>query len=175
MHSVFCVKESFNIFRHAQVYNRLMGSAMKEVKISLNQERTVFQLELWRYAPNEVIVGRWLAKEGNPYGMAAGSSSWGVWPLHDNASWGAYRIHDADGALLKYRFDALERPRVIVRSDEIEGNKGEASSLDVGNHLGQSMVSAARHAIRLMCDKKYQHTVMEEMHQALKDTTQKVC
>ena len=43
--------------------------------------------------------------------------SWGVWPLNADASWGAYRFHQADGALMKYRYDILERSSVSTGDD----------------------------------------------------------
>ena len=65
---------------------------------------------------SDVVVGRWSAPASNTYGLPAGTFSWGVWPLKD-AVWGAYRVHSPDGALLKYRFDALELPYVEEHTD----------------------------------------------------------
>ena len=39
----------------------------------------------------EVVVGRWVAPEGNAYGVPVGTWSWGVWPLAPDSVWGAYR------------------------------------------------------------------------------------
>ena len=86
---------------------------LEELKVKLNGSEQRFVLELWRWAPREVVVGKWIAPDPNVYGIAAGSTSWGVWPLGTHQRWGAYRIHGPNGVLLKYRFDALENARAI--------------------------------------------------------------
>ena len=71
-----------------------------------------FKLEHWS-ACDRYVVGRWVAVEGNPFGMEPGSYSWGVWPLMSGSVWGAYRMHAPDGQLLKYRFDAVDRVQYV--------------------------------------------------------------
>ncbi|GBG24460.1 Hypothetical Protein FCC1311_006782 [Hondaea fermentalgiana] len=87
--------------------------ALTEVKHKAGGARQSFSLELWRQTP-EVVVGRWAAPEDNPYGLAAGSFSWGVWPLGADATWAAYRIHEADGRLKSYRFDAVAKNKATA-------------------------------------------------------------
>ena len=89
---------------------------VEEIKVKLNGAEERFALELWRWAPREVVVGKWVAPVGNPYEIEAGGYSYGVWPLALGQRWGAYRIHAPDGELLKYRFDALEQPRAMEGS-----------------------------------------------------------
>ena len=81
--------------------------------MKLDGTQQCFDIELWRWAPREVVVGKWTAPDPNAYGVPPASTSWGVWPMVAGQRWGAYRIHAPDGTLLKYRFDALENPRAI--------------------------------------------------------------
>lgn len=104
-----------------------------------------FELELWlKDVELQVVVGCWRARAGQPcFGLAPGSSSWGVWPLHPDACWGAYRIHDESGALQKYRFDCLENVHLagsgssetiafddLVLDAELDAGASEARFLD---------------------------------------------
>ena len=86
---------------------------LEELKVKLDGTEHRFALELWLWAPSDVVVGKWTAPGANAYGIPAKSTSWGVWPLGTHQSWGAYRIHGPDGVVLKYRFDALENARAI--------------------------------------------------------------
>ena len=80
-----------------------------EIKERLNGEQLRFELECWLQS-ERLVVARWLAPPGNPYGIPAGTFSWGCW--WRDRSYGAYRIHRPDGSLRAYRLDAVERVRI---------------------------------------------------------------
>ncbi len=81
----------------------------EEIKEKFDGRVQRFQLERWLQTP-DLFVGRWRAEAGNASGAPAGVTSWGVW--WRTRAYGAYRIHAADGSLLLYRFDALDRVRI---------------------------------------------------------------
>ena len=81
----------------------------EEVKEKFDGRVQTFPLERWLQTP-DLFVGRWVAEAGNDFGAPAGLTSWGVW--WRTRAYGAYRIHAADGSLLLYRFDALDRVQI---------------------------------------------------------------
>jgi len=89
-----------------------------QVKHKVDGSETRIPLELWRQTAN-VVVGRWVAPEDNPYGLTPGCYSWGVWPLGKRHAWAAYRIHDQAGNLKNYRFDAVLKSSAD-QPDEVE-------------------------------------------------------
>lgn len=85
-------------------------SRLREVKRKLDGVLKSFDLECWCWDPvGGVAVGRWLAPDGNQFGIQPGSFSWGVWGsgVFGEVGAGAYRIHSSDGRLQRYRFDVL--------------------------------------------------------------------
>jgi hypothetical protein len=84
---------------------------VQEVKEKFDGRVQTFALERWLQTP-DLFVGRWVAEAGNDFGAPVGLMSWGVW--WRTRAYGAYRIHAADGSLLLYRFDALDRVRIDV-------------------------------------------------------------
>lgn len=70
-------------------------------------EETVeeFDIELCGVT-DRAVVGKYVAGQGDPYGMSEGSVSFGVWWHGENL--GAYRVHSPDGKVLRYRFDVLD-------------------------------------------------------------------
>lgn len=82
---------------------------MLEVKEQLNGVVRQFELECW-LSHRDLIVGRWVAGQDNPYGLPSDLVSWGVW--WRLRPYGIYRIHYADGELYGYRADVLDRVEI---------------------------------------------------------------
>jgi hypothetical protein len=80
-----------------------------EVKEQLNGVVRQFELECW-LNHRDLIVGRWVAGNANPYGLPSDLVSWGVW--WRLRPYGIYRIHHADGQLYGYRADVLDRVEI---------------------------------------------------------------
>ena len=90
---------------------------MREVKQSvLKGSQQMFELERWRVMPGYSAVARWVAPEGNPYGIPPKSTSWGVWSM-SRPHLTAYRIHDPQGQLQRYRFDVIED--LAITNDQV--------------------------------------------------------
>eukprot|EP00929_Paragymnodinium_shiwhaense_P099516 TRINITY_DN61204_c0_g1_i1.p1 TRINITY_DN61204_c0_g1~~TRINITY_DN61204_c0_g1_i1.p1 ORF type:complete len:302 (-),score=25.89 TRINITY_DN61204_c0_g1_i1:145-975(-) len=100
-----------------------------EIKKKASGQERSFELEKWLVDIGSThtgavaggrVVGRWLAPEGNPYGVVPGTFSWGVW--WQGTPLGAYRLHSPAGGLQSYRFD-------VLHDVEIEDSETQSSIL----------------------------------------------
>ena len=81
---------------------------LREIKVKFDGSKmTSFDLELL-HRDEECVVGKWTATSEDSFGLDRGSYSYGVWFFDE--CWTAYRIHRPCGGLVKYRFDACEKP-----------------------------------------------------------------